>query len=141
MMTNLRVMLLLACGLMTTACKPAPAPAPEGPAADALTTAVRAVSATAAAPDTSHLFWADPLATCDDKQVTTLHWSKEALALGAVRIELGTGAEPGTFALLGAEGQKETGAWASPGQIFVMRTHADNVERARVVLEGPNCGG
>ena len=84
------------------------------------------------------LIWADPLPNCGGKQVTKVYWSRVALAAGPVRIEIGEGAAPGLFASVGAEGSKDTGAWAAPGIIFVLRDASNGAERARVVLTGPS---
>ncbi|MDQ3057169.1 MAG: hypothetical protein M3Q96_05410 [Pseudomonadota bacterium] len=86
------------------------------------------------------LLWADPLTTCELGQTTTLHWSKEAVAKGPARIELGD-TNPGVFARIGDAGEKQTGPWADPGGAVVLRGE-DGVARARLVFKGPEaCGG
>lgn len=104
------------------------APTPVEPTTDA---------APAPAVASAKLIWADALATCDADQVTTVHWSPDTVATGPALIEIGDGAAPGLFASVGAGGDKETGPWAAPGVILVLRRADDRSELGRVVLEGP----
>lgn len=66
------------------------------------------------------LLWLEPLARCGKKQVSTVHWSKEAVASGEVSIELGDDSSS-IFARVGSAGEKKTGAWARPGLSVSLR--------------------
>lgn len=111
--------------------------APAAAEAAEATPPAASAEVTDSAPVAAAMIWADPLPTCEGKQITTVYWSKEALAAGPVRIEIGEGTEPGLFASVGAEGSKATGPWAAPGIVFVVRAASDGAERGRVVLAGP----
>ena len=119
------------------ACKPAPAPE-DAPTPPSPVSSEAATAPVAAAPREfgETLLWLDPLATCALKQVSKIHWSKEAVAKGPAAIELGD-SNPGVFARIGDEGEKETGQWASPGSAVVLRGD-DGEVRARQIFKGPN---
>ena len=116
------------------------APAPQGePQANAAGAQAEAPAAPAAPSEFGEtLLWIDPLKACGGGQVTMIHWSKEAVAKGPASIELGD-ENPGIFARVGGEGQKETGPWAYPGGAVVLRGE-DGEVRARQLFKGPeNC--
>lgn len=118
------------------------APAPQG---EPQTNPTAAAPAPVAAPEPAAptefgetLLWIDALKACGGGQVTTIHWSKEAVAKGPASIELGD-ENPGVFARIGGEGQKETGPWAYPGGAVLLRGD-DGEVRARQIFKGPeNC--
>lgn len=130
---------LAACAAVLIAAGCDRAPAPQGEPGAAAPAAPQAEAP--AAPEAPKEFgetalWADALATCSDKQVTTINWSKEAVAKGPATIELGD-ENPGVFARVGDEGKKETGPWAYPGAVVALRGD-DGELRARLVMKGPN---
>lgn len=119
------------------------APAPDdmtNPAGGSETAAAAAEAATAPIAEFGEtLLWADPLPTCEEQQITTVHWSEEAVAKGPASIELGDN-NPGVFARIGEAGEKVTGPWASPGGVVVLRGD-DGQARARLLFKGPeDCG-
>ncbi|MFN3730477.1 MAG: hypothetical protein ACK4XJ_12330 [Fimbriimonadaceae bacterium] len=75
----------------------------------------------------------DPLPNCEPGQVTTLHWTDEAVAQGPIRFWI-EGDPPALFAESGSVGSKQTGAWAHPGQRFRV-TDASGRTLARLVVE------
>lgn len=133
-----RILPLLVAFACLAACKPAPAPTD---AANSVSVKAPADSATPAATPAKMgefgetLLWLDPLATCADNQIGKVHWSKQAIAKGVARIETGD-VNPGDFARIGDEGEKETGSWASPGLAMVLRGN-DGAVLARQVFKGP----
>lgn len=123
--------------LIAVGCDRAPAPQGEPGAQAAAAQQAPAEPAAPAAPREfgETALWAAELASCSDKQTTTIHWSKEAVAKGPASIELGD-ENPGIFARVGDEGQKETGPWAYPGAVVALRGD-DGELRARLVMKGP----
>lgn len=119
----LSVLALAACGKSADPQTPSAAESPIAPAA-------------ATAP-VSTVFWADKLKSCDGAQVTTIHWGKEAVAAGPASVLIGDGPSAGVFAKIGGEGSKESGPWAAPGLVMVLKGEADGVERARLTMQGP----
>lgn len=116
--------------VLVAACGRAPAPQ-----TDAQNNASAAQPASASTEFGERLLWVDPLKTCEAKQVTMVHWSKDAVAKGLASIEIGD-VNPGVFARIGDEGQKETGTWAYPGAVLLIRGVGGEV-RARQVMKGP----
>lgn len=137
-MSPVRTSAVLAMLVALTACNRTAAPDASGadPAGAAVATDASAPPAAPALKEFgSALLWADPLPTCDGKQVTKIHWSKKAVADGPASIELGD-TNPGIFARIGDVGEKMSGEWAAPGGVIVLRGD-DGVARARLVLKGP----
>lgn len=138
MQASVQVRVFVACGMLAlAACQRAPGPdAPSASAANAgAQTAQAAMQPAAPAEFGESMLWLDPLQNCGDKQVSRIHWSKEAVAKGAASVELGETA-PGVFARIGSEGEKETGNWAYPGGVVVLRG-VDGEIRARQIFKGP----
>lgn len=139
-LNNVRVLACVAALGLVVACDRAPAPQEAAPAANATAAAtpVAPVQPKAAAEFGETLLWLDPLPACGGGQVTKIHWSKEAVAEGPASIELGE-TNPGVFARIGGPGNKETGTWAYPGGVVILRGD-DGKVRARQVFKGPeNC--
>ena len=125
--------------IVLAACKPTVQPAPEAAAPDTSESSpiLEVVPVEENAHSGDSMLWADALQTCEKNQIARIFWSKDAIAGGAARIELGDGENPSVFARIGKPGEKETGPWAGPGTTFVLRGDIDGIERSRLILPAP----
>ena len=97
---RIRIACCVAVGALSLAgCQPAPGPDAAAPAQSA-TAQVETAKPAPPAEFGETMLQLDPLASCGDKQVSKIRWTKEAVAKGPDSIELGD-VDPGVFARIG----------------------------------------
>lgn len=141
-------LILLPLVLAIAACSPAPDDqAASASAASATPATVEPAEATAmpSAPQVevapTVLIHAEPAALPDcNGHAVTLTWNVAQAKPGVATVKIYTGSGQ-LFAHHGASGSVETGPWAKPGSVFVLRSGDDDSELERLTIGGPVCAG
>lgn len=132
-MTVVRPLIAALIGLALAACTQSPPDYLEPPTAAPATPVAPAADEAVVRPLPDGAIRIDPLPSCEPGQVTTLHWTDEAVARGPIRFWI-EGDPPALFAESASAGSKQTGAWAQNGQRFLV-TDLSGRKLARLVVE------
>lgn len=83
----------------------------------------------------------DPAGYCrgEKRQQAVVAWDVRELGVRNVAIHVGPEPEARAFARGGGSGHEQTGAWAAPGMVFVVRDAANGDELGRVELQTLDC--